>query len=269
MRAYLNLLSGVLKCGEVTRNRTGVATRSLFGAHLRVELGAGFPLLTTKRVHFKSVAEELFWILRGETNVRSLQARGVSIWDEWADADGDLGPVYGKQWRSFGYDERRAPWLLGGTDQIAGVLNLLKAEPDTRRAVVTAWDPRDVGACRLPPCHYAFQFRRAGGRLHCTVTMRSCDIFLGLPFNIASYALLTHLFAAHLGDAVGSLAFSFGDLHLYENHVDAACTQLSREPRRLPTLSVRKVLALDAYTVEDVVLAAYEPHPKIAAPVAV
>jgi thymidylate synthase len=267
VKAYQDLLVRALYSGERTENRTGVKTLSLWGETLRVDLAEGFPLLTTKRVHFKSVAEELLWFLRGETNVRSLQARGVTIWDEWADADGNLGPVYGAQWRTFHAGAGSCH------DQIADVLKLLKNEPDTRRAVVTAWNPRDVERCKLPPCHYAFQFRRANGRLHCAVNMRSCDLFLGLPFNLASYALLTHLFAAQLGDDVGVLAFSFGDLHLYETHVQQAIEQLKRVPRVLPWFYVREgavrtpleELRFDA----DFDVMGYNPYPKIAAPVAV
>jgi thymidylate synthase len=261
------MLRTVLEHGEKRGDRTGTGTLSVFGYQNRYDLGAGFPLLTTKKVHFKSVAHELLWILRGETNIKSLNAAGVSIWDEWADTAGDLGPVYGHQWRHFG-----GP--LGGTDgvdQIRELVALIKKSPTSRRLIVSAWNPQDVPQMALPPCHTLFQFYvHTDGRLDCQLYQRSADIFLGVPFNLASYALLTHLVAQSTGLKPGTFVHTFGDLHLYLNHVEQAKLQLSREPRPLPILKLNPLVTdLFAFTYEDLTLENYDPHPAIKAPVAV
>ena len=273
--AYLDSLRLVLEEGECREDRTGTGTLSLFGYQNRWDLGAGFPLLTTKKVHFKSVVHELLWLLAGDTNIRYLQDHGVSIWDEWADANGDLGPVYGKQWRHFGLREPPAgapgPARSGGVDQIKDILDQIRQRPRSRRIIVSAWDPLDVPSMALPPCHTLFQFYvHTDGRLDCQLYQRSADIFLGVPFNIASYALLTHLVAQACGLKPGSFVHSFGDLHLYLNHVDQARLQLGREPRALPTLRLDPAVTdLFAFKYEDIKLEAYDPHPAIKAAVAV
>ena len=264
MRIYLDLLQRILDEGERREDRTGTGTLGLFGAQLRFDLSAGFPLLTTKKVHFRSVLHELLWFLRGETNVGSLREAGVTIWDEWADANGDLGPVYGKQWRAWETAD-------GGTvDQIAGVLRMLREEPHSRRMIVNAWNVGDLPHMALPPCHLLFQFHVGRGRLSCQLYQRSADLFLGVPFNIASYALLTCMMAQAAGLAPGDFVHTFGDVHLYLNHVDQARTQLDRAPRALPRLvldpSVTDLFALRA---EHITVEGYEPHPRIPAPVAV
>ena len=264
MRTYLDLLDDVLANGDVRMDRTGVGTRSLFARTIRHDLSEGFPLLTTKRVHMRSVAVELAWFLRGRTDVGWLNDHGVSIWDEWADADGDLGPVYGRQWRSW-------PAPDGGTvDQIARAADGLRSDPNGRRHLVVAWNPGEIDRMALPPCHCLFQFHVAGGRLSCQVYQRSADVFLGLPFNVASYALLTHLVAGEVGLGTGKYVHVLGDVHLYANHVDQAREQLRRAPRALPRLDASALRGgLDAFDPGSVRLVDYDPHPTIRAPVAV
>jgi thymidylate synthase len=264
MRQYLDLLSDVLENGTDRSDRTGTGTRSVFGRQIRVDLGGGFPLLTTKKLHRKSIVYELLWFLRGETNVRWLQERGVKIWDEWADENGDLGPVYGSQWRSW-------PDGQGGTiDQIAKVIESIRTKPDSRRHIVTAWNPAEVDEMALPPCHCLFQFYVAEGKLSCQLYQRSADIFLGVPFNIASYALLTAMVAQVTSLKLGEFVHSFGDLHLYHNHFDQAREQLSREPRALPRLAINpSVTDILAFQFDDFEFQDYDPHPTIKAPIAV
>lgn len=264
MHAYHALMRDILENGVDRPDRTGTGTRSVFGRQMRFDLSQGFPLLTTKKLHWKSIAYELLWFLRGETNVRWLQERGVRIWDEWADENGDLGPVYGSQWRSW-------PDGRGGTiDQIANVVRSLREKPDSRRHIVTAWNPAEVDDMALPPCHCLFQFYVAEGRLSCQLYQRSADLFLGVPFNIASYALLTHLMAEVTGLEVGEFVHTFGDVHLYHNHFEQAQLQLTREPRALPRLVIRPGLA-DIFAVgfDDFAIEGYDPHPHIKAEVAV
>jgi thymidylate synthase len=264
MRAYLELLADVLRNGTQRPDRTGTGTRSVFGRQIRMDLAQGFPLLTTKKVHLKSIIYELLWFLRGETNVRWLQERGVKIWDEWADESGDLGPVYGSQWRSW-------PDGKGGTiDQISGVIESIKTTPASRRHVVSAWNPAEVDDMALPPCHCLFQFYVANGRLSCQLYQRSGDIFLGVPFNIASYALLTHMVAQVTRLEAGDFVHTFGDLHVYNNHIEQAEEQLRREPRPLPrlTLNPDRISIFD-FVYEDFLVTGYDPHPRIAAPIAV
>ncbi len=264
MRPYLDLLSRVLLEGAPRGDRTGTGTRSLFGAQLRFDLAAGFPLLTTKKVHVKSIVHELLWIVSGATNVRPLKEAGVTIWDEWADAEGELGPVYGRQWRAWQAPDGRA------IDQLADVVAQIKANPTSRRLVVSAWNPADVGKMALPPCHALFQFYVAGGRLSCQLYQRSGDLFLGVPFNIASYALLTAMIAQVTDLVPGDLVHTLGDVHLYENHVEQARLQLAREPRPLPRLVLDpSVRDLFAFRYEHVRIEGYDPHPAIKAPVAV
>ena len=260
---YEDLLQRVLTTGAVKADRTGVGTRSLFGHQLRYRLRDGFPLITTKKVHFKSVAYELLWFLRGEGNVRWLQEHGVSIWDEWAAPDGDLGPVYGVQWRSWPTPDGRH------IDQITEVLNQLRTNPDSRRIIVSAWNVAELANMALPPCHAFFQFYVADGELSCQLYQRSADMFLGVPFNIASYALLTHMVAAQTGLAVGDLVWTGGDVHVYDNHVEQARLQLTREARAFPTLELKPADSLFDYVYEDIAVLGYDPHPAIKAPVAV
>lgn len=260
---YEDLLGQVLATGTPKDDRTGIGTRSIFGTQLRFDLSAGFPLITTKKVHFKSVVYELLWFLRGETNVRWLQQYGVTIWDEWSDENGNLGPVYGAQWRSW-------PTPSGGSiDQISDTIELLRRDPDSRRAIVTAWNPADVMRAALPPCHVLFQFYVADGRLSCQLYQRSADLFLGVPFNIASYALLTHMMAAQTGLQVGEFVWTGGDCHIYNNHIEQVAEQLSREPRQCPELVLAQRDSIFDYTYEDVEIRNYDPHPTIKAPVAV
>jgi len=261
---YLDLLRLVLETGVDRPDRTGTGTRSLFGAQMRFDLGKGFPLLTTKKLHLKSIVYELLWFLRGETNVRWLQERGVKIWDEWADENGDLGPVYGSQWRSW-------PDGKGGSiDQIANVIHSIKTKPDSRRHIVSAWNPAEVDEMALPPCHCLFQFYVAEGRLSCQLYQRSADIFLGVPFNIASYALLTHMVAQVTGLQPGEFIHSFGDVHLYSNHVQQAHEQLAREPRPFPRLRLNPERgAIFDFAYEDFAFDGYDPHPHIKAEVAI
>lgn len=268
MKTYLDMLRFVLEHGERREDRTGTGTLSVFGYQNRYDLAAGFPLLTTKKVHFKSVAHELLWILKGETNIKSLKEAGVGIWDEWADVEGELGPVYGHQWRHFGDPSGKG---VGGVDQMRELVDLIKKSPRSRRLVVSAWNPLDVPRMALPPCHTLFQFYvHTDGRLDCHLYQRSADIFLGVPFNIASYALLTHLVAQATGLKPGTFVHSFGDLHLYLNHLEQAQTQLAREPKALPRLVLNPAVTdLFAFKYEDIGLENYDPHPAIKAPVAV
>ena len=264
MRAYHDLLERVLAEGTTRSDRTGTGTKSVFGHQMRFDLREGFPLVTTKRVHRKSVIHELLWFLRGETNVRSLQEAGVTIWDEWADEDGELGPVYGAQWRSW-------PDYDGGTvDQIAKVQEAIRTNPHSRRHIVSAWNPALVDEMALPPCHCLFQFYVADGRLSCQLYQRSADIFLGVPFNIASYALLTHMMAQATGLGVGEFIHTLGDAHLYLNHVEQAELQLSRAERPLPLLRLNPdVKSVLDFRYDDVEVIGYDPHPAIKAPIAV
>ena len=262
--AYLDLLRDILQNGAQQDDRTGVGTRSVFGRQIRCDLSQGFPLLTTKKVHFKSIAIELLWFLRGETNVRWLQERGVKIWDEWADADGELGPVYGKQWRRWAGPD--------GTeiDQLSNLLDQIRNTPSSRRLIVSGWNPVDVPSMALPPCHTLYQFNVADGKLSCQLYQRSADMFLGVPFNIASYALLTTMVAKVCGLEPGEYIHTFGDAHIYSNHMDQVAEQLSRAPRALPRLRLNPdATDLFGFEYEDIMLEDYDPHPAIRAPVAV
>jgi thymidylate synthase len=264
MRSYLDLMQRVLNDGARKSDRTGVGTLSLFGAQLRFNLAGGFPLVTTKKVHIKSIVHELLWFLKGDTNTRYLNDRGVTIWNEWADARGDLGPVYGYQWRSWPAPDGRH------IDQMTQVLKLLRENPDSRRMLVSAWNVADLDRMALMPCHAFFQFYVADGRLSCQMYQRSADLFLGVPFNIASYALLTMMVAQACGFEPGDLVHTFGDTHLYVNHLDQAREQLSREPRPLPTMTLNPAITdLFAFTFDDFTLSGYDPHPAIKAPIAV
>jgi thymidylate synthase len=264
MQAYLDLLRHILDRGVSKSDRTGTGTRSVFGYQMRFDLAEGFPLVTTKKLHLKSILYELLWFLRGETNVAWLKEHGVSIWDEWADENGELGPVYGYQWRSWPAPDGRK------IDQIADVIERIQATPDSRRLIVSAWNVADLDRMALPPCHLLFQFYVAKGRLSCQMYQRSADVFLGVPFNIASYALLTLMVAQVTGLAPGEFIHTFGDAHLYSNHLEQARLQLSREPRPLPTLSINaEVHSIFEFRYEDFRLENYNPHPHIPAPVAV
>ncbi len=265
MRSYLDLLDHVLTHGDRKEDRTGTGTLSVFGAQTRFDLADGFPLLTTKKLHTRSIIHELLWFLRGETNVRSLQENGVTIWDEWADASGDLGPVYGQQWRSWAAPGGRS------IDQLADLIALLKSSPHSRRLVVSAWNPADVPRMALPPCHCLFQFYvGAGNRLSCQLYQRSADLFLGVPFNIASYALLTHMVAQVTGHLPGEFIHTFGDLPLYLNHVDQARLQLTRAPRPRPRLQLNPAITdLFSFQFNDISIENYDPAPAIKAPIAV
>jgi thymidylate synthase len=264
MQAYLDFMRHVRDHGVRKTDRTGTGTLSVFGHQLRVDLGRGFPLLTTKKVHTKSIIHELLWFLRGETNVRPLQERGVTIWDEWADADGELGPIYGHQWRSWPAPDG------GAIDQISQLLAEIRRNPDSRRLIVSAWNVADIPRMKLPPCHAFFQFYVADGRLSCQLYQRSADIFLGVPFNIASYALLTHMIAQQCDLGVGDFVWTGGDCHLYLNHLEQVETQLARTPLALPQLLIRrKPSTLFDYVYEDFEIVGYVPHAAIRAPVAV
>jgi thymidylate synthase len=264
MRQYLDLMQHILDHGVRKSDRTGTGTLSIFGPQLRFDLGLGFPLVTTKRVHVKSIIHELLWFLRGDTNIAYLRENGVSIWDEWADARGDLGPVYGYQWRSWPAPDGRH------IDQISQVLQELRRNPDSRRLLVSAWNVADIPKMKLAPCHAFFQFYVAGGRLSCQLYQRSADFFLGVPFNIASYALLTLMVAQVCALQPGEFVHTFGDTHLYLNHLEQAREQVERTPRRLPLMRLNpEVRDLFAFRYEDFALEEYDPHPAIKAPVAV
>jgi thymidylate synthase len=264
MRAYLDLMQRILDEGVEKGDRTGTGTRSVFGHQMRFSLADGFPLVTTKKIHLKSVVGELLWFITGGTNVRWLRENGISIWDEWADDDGELGPVYGHQWRSW-------PAPNGETiDQLAQVIDSLKADPDSRRHIVSAWNVADIDDMALAPCHAFFQFYVADGRLSCQLYQRSADVFLGVPFNIASYALLTHMVAQVTSLEVGDFVHTLGDAHLYLNHLDQAREQLTREPRPLPELWLDPAITtIDGFTIDSVKVSGYDPHPLIKAPIAI
>ena len=264
MQPYHALLRRILDEGVPQADRTGTGTLSVFGHQMRFDLSDGFPLVTTKKLHLRSILVELLWFLRGDTNTRWLKERKVSIWDEWADANGDLGPVYGKQWRDWEAPDGRH------IDQIAQLLDLIRSDPASRRQIVSAWNPADLSKMALAPCHCLFQTQVADGRLNLQLYQRSADVFLGVPFNIASYALLTHMLAQQAGLEPGTFVWTGGDCHLYSNHLDQARLQLTRDPRPLPKLVIkRKPEAIDAYEFEDFEIVGYDPHPHIAAPVAV
>ena len=264
MRAYLDLLRHILDRGTPKSDRTGTGTLSVFGYQMRFDLAEGFPLVTTKKLHLKSIIYELLWFLRGETNVRYLREHGVSIWDEWADEQGELGPVYGYQWRSWPAADGRH------IDQISDCIDRIRRTPDSRRLIVSAWNVGDIDRMALPPCHLLFQFYVADGRLSCQMYQRSADVFLGVPFNIASYAILTLMVAQVTGLAPGEFVHTFGDAHLYNNHLDQARLQLSRKPRSLPTLWINpNVKSIFEFQYEDFRLENYQPHPHIPAPIAV
>ena len=264
MQQYLDLMRLVRERGIAKSDRTGTGTLSVFGHQMRFDLGSGFPLLTTKRLHLRSIIHELLWFIRGDTNVKYLRDHKVTIWDDWADEKGDLGPVYGAQWRSW-------PARDGSTiDQLANVIATIRKIPDSRRLIVTAWNPADVDKMALPPCHCLFQFDVADGRLSCQLYQRSADIFIGVPFNIASYALLTHMVAQVTGLKVGEFIHTLGDAHLYLNHLEQADEQLRRQPLPPPRLVIRRdVKSIDDFRFEDFEMVGYEAHPHIAAPVAV
>jgi thymidylate synthase len=264
MQQYLELMRRVRQDGVRKTDRTGTGTLSIFGHQMRFDLADGFPLVTTKRLHVKSIIHELIWFLSGDTNTAYLKANGVSIWDEWADERGDLGPVYGKQWRSWSAPGGRT------IDQIAQVVETLRTDPDSRRMIVSAWNPADIPAMALAPCHCLFQFYVGEGRLSCQLYQRSADVFIGVPFNIASYALLTIMMAQVAGLEPGEFVHTFGDAHLYLNHLEQAEEQLKRSPRPLPRMEINKaVRSISDFTFDDFTLRGYDPHPHIAAPVAV
>ena len=264
MQQYLDLLARVLDSGVDRDDRTGTGTRAVFGHQMRFDLAAGFPLLTTKKLHIRSIIHELLWFVSGDTNIRYLQDNGVSIWDEWADDNGDLGPVYGKQWRHWQTPDGRE------IDQLAELISMIKTNPESRRLMLTAWNPVDVPHMALPPCHCLFQFHVAKGRLSCQLYQRSADIFLGVPFNIASYALLTHMIARICGLKPGEFVHVLGDAHLYSNHFDQAREQLSRAPGALPQLVIHRTPdSIDGFHFDDFEITGYDAQPHIAAPIAV
>ncbi|WP_370557765.1 thymidylate synthase [Edwardsiella tarda] len=264
MKQYLDLMRKVLDEGTPKADRTGTGTLSIFGHQMRFNLQQGFPLVTTKKCHLRSIIHELLWFLKGETNVNYLHDNNVTIWDEWADEQGDLGPVYGKQWRAWGCADDRQ------VDQISQVMAQLRQDPDSRRIIVSAWNVGELDQMALAPCHAFFQFYVADGRLSCQLYQRSCDVFLGLPFNIASYALLVHMMAQQLDLAVGDFVWTGGDTHLYSNHMEQTALQLSREPRPLPRLVLaRRPASIFDYRFEDFIIEGYDPHPAIKAPVAI
>ena len=264
MKNYLDLMADILASGTRKTDRTGTGTLSVFGRQLRFDLSEGFPLVTTKKLHLRSIIYELLWFLNGDTNIKYLKDNGVTIWDEWADENGNLGPVYGHQWRSWPAPDGRR------IDQITQVLNQIKSKPDSRRHIVTAWNPAEVDKMALPPCHALFQFYVADGKLSCQLYQRSADYFLGVPFNIASYALLTHMFAQQCDLLPGEFVWTGGDVHLYTNHLDQARLQLSREPFPLPKLVIkRRPDSIFGYQFEDFEIQGYQAHPSIKAPIAV
>jgi len=264
VKAYLDLMQHILETGSDKADRTGTGTRSVFGHQMRFNLSDGFPLVTTKKCHLRSIVHELLWFLNGDTNIAYLTEHGVKIWDEWADDKGDLGPVYGKQWRSWPTPDGQH------IDQISELVKLLTNDPDSRRMIVCAWNVGELSQMALSPCHCLFQFYVADGKLSCQLYQRSCDVFLGLPFNIASYALLTHMLAQQAGLEVGEFIWTGGDTHLYSNHMEQVDLQLSREPRALPTLTInRKPDSIFDYKFEDFEIMGYEPHPSIKAPIAI
>ncbi len=264
MQQYLDLLEHVLRAGTKKSDRTGTGTLSVFGHQMRFDLAAGFPALTTKKLHLKSIIVELLWLLRGDTNIAYLKENGVSIWDEWADENGDLGPVYGKQWRSWPAPDGRK------IDQIANLVAAIKKNPDSRRHIVSAWNPAEVDDMALPPCHTLFQFYVADGKLSCQLYQRSGDLFLGVPYNIASYALLTMMVAQVTGLKAGEFIHTLGDAHLYSNHIEQAHIQLARTPRPLPTMRINPAVSdIFGFSLADFTLENYNPHPHIAAKVAV
>jgi thymidylate synthase len=264
MKQYLALMKDILDHGAHKSDRTGTGTLSVFGRQLRFDLSEGFPLVTTKKLHLRSIIYELLWFLNGDTNIKYLKDNGVSIWDEWADENGELGPVYGHQWRSWPAPDGRS------IDQITQVLNQIKQKPDSRRHIVTAWNPAEVDKMALPPCHALFQFYVAEGKLSCQLYQRSADYFLGVPFNIASYALMLHMFAQQCDLLPGEFVWTGGDVHLYTNHLDQAKLQLSRDPLPLPQLKIaRKPISIFDYKFEDFEIVNYQSHPSIKAPIAV
>ncbi len=264
MKQYLDLLEHIMRNGTDKSDRTGTGTRSVFGYQMRFDLSQGFPALTTKKLHLRSIIYELLWFIAGDTNIRYLNEHGVTIWDEWADVNGDLGPIYGHQWRSW-------PTPDGGTiDQLTTLVESLKSNPDSRRHIVSAWNVAEVGKMALPPCHALFQFYVAGGKLSCQLYQRSADVFLGVPFNIASYSLLTMMLAQVCGYLPGEFIHSFGDAHIYQNHFEQVALQLSREPRSLPKMHINpEKKDLFSFEYEDFTLEGYDPHPGIKAPIAV
>ncbi len=277
MQQYHDALAHILKHGVPSDDRTGTGTLSVFGMQMRYAMSGGFPLVTTKKLHLKSIVHELLWFLAGDTNVRYLQENGVSIWDEWADANGDLGPVYGQQWRRFptlqpaGMDAAGRPLFhAAARDQIADLLHLIRTKPDSRRMIVSAWNPGEIDQMALPPCHTMWQVRVLGGKLHLQLYQRSADMFLGVPFNIASYALLLHMLAHVTGYEAGDFVHSIGDAHIYKNHMDQVALQLTRTPKALPRLHIsRKTDDLFAFKFDDFTFEGYDPDPAIRAPVAV
>lgn len=271
MQQYLQALDAVLKTGQPSDDRTGTGTLSCFGMQCRYALADGFPLVTTKKLHLKSIVHELLWFLSGDTNIGYLRENGVRIWDEWADENGDLGPVYGHQWRHFPKLEQRDQGpVIGEVDQIAKLIEMIRTSPDSRRLIVSAWNPAEVDDMALPPCHTLWQVRVLNGKLHLQLYQRSADMFLGVPFNIASYALLAHMLAHVTGYEVGDFVHTMGDAHIYSNHVEQVTTQLSRDPRPLPRLRInRAVGSIFDFRYEDFTFEGYDPHPAIKAPVAV
>ncbi|MGB4206238.1 MAG: thymidylate synthase [Bacteroidales bacterium] len=263
MQQYLNLLDHILETGAKKSDRTGTGTISVFGYQMRFDLSKGFPLLTTKKLHLKSIIYELLWFLKGDTNIKYLNDNGVTIWDEWADENGNLGPIYGKQWRSWQSADNTI-------DQVSQVINLIKHNPDSRRILINAWNVGEISAMALPPCHILFQFYVADGKLSCQLYQRSADVFLGVPFNIASYSLLTLMIAQVTGLKPGEFVHTFGDVHLYMNHLEQAKLQLSREPRSLPQMHINpEIKDIFGFSYEDFQLTDYDPHPHIKAKVAV
>jgi thymidylate synthase len=264
MKEYLSLLGHIMESGVLKSDRTGTGTKSVFGYQMRFDLQKGFPLLTTKKVHLKSIIYELLWFIKGDTNIKYLNDHGVTIWDEWADEDGNLGPVYGSQWRSWKGADGKV------TDQLSSLIEGIKRNPDSRRHIISAWNPAEVDKMALPPCHAMFQFYVANGRLSCQLYQRSADVFLGVPFNIASYALLTMMVAQVCGLNPGEFIHTFGDAHIYTNHFDQVALQLSRDTRQLPVMKLNPAInSIFDFKFEDFILEGYDPHPGIKAPIAV